>query len=167
MHLEEFLQAWLPGGHFPETWDKLRILTDSRVLGAISDAAINVTAEGHRHAKRIVNRGHFRRVYTTAPEHESNHEEPVKNVAEACIERYGIHNVLYKSFVPKSDPIDDFPVIDSQDKIESSRAMSVVLRHIPIVDIGFVLVDPNHSEQAKTWLQSEIGQILSISAGGR
>ena len=166
MHLEEFLKAWLPGGHFPEAWDKLRDLTDSKVLGAIGDANMNDSAEGHVHAKRIMNRGHFRRVYTTAPEDRTNHEDPVKAVAEACMQRFGNDYVLYRSFVPKSDPIDDFPVIDSQGRIESSRAMSVVLRNIPLVDIGYVLVDREYSEQAKSWLQSEREQILSSSAGG-
>ena len=166
MHLEEFLQAWLPGGHFPETWDELRFLTDNRVLAAISDAAMNASTDGHRHAKRIVNRGHFRRVYTTNPEDRLTHEEPVKAIADACIDRYGIDNVLYKSFIPRSDPVDDFPVIDLQNKIESSRVMSVVLRNIPIVDTGFVLVDPDYAEQARSWLQSERSQILTNSAGG-
>ena len=60
----------------------------------------------------------------------------------------------------------DFPVLDSQGNVESSNALSIPLKQIPVVDVGYVLIDPNKAADAIGWLQSEKDSILHRAANG-
>ena len=150
LHLEEFLKYWLPGSRFPERWEELKDLTDIQVLSAIAEAEQDQHAKGHIHASRIVNRGHFRRAYTPTLEDKDKHDDPVSAVADACANKYDPSIVLRQSFTPQSDPVYDFPVTDSEGNLESSRALSVALQQIPIIDVGYVLIDPETVVEASS-----------------
>ena len=60
----------------------------------------------------------------------------------------------------------DFPVTDSQGNIESSNAISLPLRQIPVVDIGYVLVAPERVLDVRGWIQSNKDSILRHAADG-
>ena len=166
LHLEEFLKYWLPEGRFPETWESLKDLTDIQVLSAIAESAQDQHANGHVPARRIVNRGHFRRAYSPTLEDKNKNDDPVSAVAEACVSKYGHDKVLQHSFTPRSDPVYDFPVTNSEGNVESSRAISVALKQIPIIDVGYVLIDPETVVEARQWIGSEKDSILSSVASG-
>ena len=87
-------------------------------------------------------------------------------MAEACASKYGHDKVLQHSFTPRSDPVYDFPVTDSEGNVESSRALSVALQQIPIIDVGYVLIDPETVVEARQWIRSEKDSILSSAANG-
>ena len=160
LHLEEFLNEWLPGGQFPEDWDALRALTDNQVLSAIAESARHESMAGHEHARRIVSRGHFRRAYTLTPRDTETYVDPVSAIAVACVERYGASGVRQRSF-RQSGPVTEFPVSDSQGNVESSSDVSTPLTQVPVVDIGYVLVDPAVVDDARDWIRSNKDSILS------
>ena len=166
LHLEEFLRDWLPGGLFPEDWDSLKSLTDKEILSAISESARDQTVPGHDPARRIVNRGHFRRAYAPTLGDKEMNDDPVSAVAAACVKKFGEHAVRQRTFPPRSGPVTDFPVLDSQGNVESSNALSIPLKQIPVVDVGYVLIDPHRVVDAIGWIESEKDSILHRAANG-
>ena len=166
LHLEEFLKAWLPGGLFPEDWDNLKSLADNEVLSAISESAREKSAPGYDPAKRIVERGHFRRAYAPTLHDKELLDDPVAAVADACSKKFGAHGVRQRTFPPKAGPVTDFPVTDSQGNIESSHAVSLPLRQIPVVDVGYVLIAPESVADARRWVRSNKDSILGRAANG-
>ena len=166
LHLEEFLKGWLPLGRFPDRWETLKNLTDIQVLSAVVESAQDRSADGHGPANRLVDRGHFRRAYALTPDDKELHEDPVSALSDACAEEYGGNRVRQRSFPPRSDPVTDFPVTDSGGDVESSHALSITLKQIPIVDIGYVLIDPENVVDARRWIRSEKDSILSRAANG-
>ena len=160
LHLEEFLMAWLPDGQLPVEHERFLLLNDNQILEAISESERDVGCKGHEHASRIVNREHFRRVYTPTLSDKEAHDDPLSAVAEACRERYGTENVRNRSY-PPSEAQTDFPVLSPDGRVESSNALSNPLRNIPLVDVGFVLVNPDHAQDARKWIRSERDSILT------
>ena len=165
LHLEEFLKEWLPGGQFPESWNDLQALTDNQVLSAITESAQNDSMPGYGPAQRVLSRGHFRRAYTLTPGDTERYVDPVSAIAEVCVGRYGESKVRQKSY-RQSDPITEFPVADSQGNVESSRTVSTPLTQIPVVDVGYVLIDPTDVDDARDWIRSNKDSILSQEING-
>lgn len=60
LHLEDFMSEWLADGRLPEVLPQYLALSDSNVLAAIRDAAIDQSKPGHGHAKRFLDRTHLR-----------------------------------------------------------------------------------------------------------
>lgn len=70
LHLGDFLGTWLPGGVFPVDLDVFLSLQDSHVNVAMAEAAANGRNPGRDHARRILERDHFRLAYEVRPEDE-------------------------------------------------------------------------------------------------
>ena len=165
LHLTEFLKKWLSGGQFPQEWDVLQVLTDNQVLSAIANAAQDESTPGHDAARRIVNRKHYRRAYTLIPDDTEKYENPVAAIADACSEEYGADKVCRYTY-QQPNPITEFPVVDSLDQIESSHSVSIPLRQIPVVNVGYVLIDPDVAGKARDWIRSNKNSILSCATNG-
>lgn len=60
LHLVKFLEAWLPDGRFPEDVTRFLGISDSVVTAAIINAANDIGAAGHSHAKVFFDRSHFK-----------------------------------------------------------------------------------------------------------
>ena len=165
LHLKEFLLEWLPEGKFPQEWDHLKTLTDDQVLSGIADAAQDQRLPGYSAARRIVSRGHYRRAYTLTPSDTMEHENPVDAIVDACSDEYGADKVR-KSAYQQSNPVTEFPVLDSQGQIESSLSVSTPLNQIPVVNVGYVLIDPEIVDEARDWIRSNKDSILSSGTNG-
>ena len=165
VHLEEFLRTWLPGGRFDVQEGELLRHTDNEVLQAISEAASDTSADSHVHAIRIVNRQHFRPVYILGLSDREGHDDPVETVYQECVRKYGADTVRKKIYY-QSTPAPDFPVLDHRGRLVSSHSISEPLRHIPVVNAGFVLMDPNLSVEAGEWVEAEKRRILASSLEG-
>ena len=64
IHLMDFLAEWLPNGKFSVDPREHLSLTDNEVTAAIRDAANHPEKVGHIHARRIIDRQHFKLLYT-------------------------------------------------------------------------------------------------------
>ncbi len=159
-HLQQFLQAWLPGARFSTNIDKHQQLTDNEVLSAMSDAAVDPACAGHQAADRIVNRKHFRVLYALTNDDREKHEHPLDTIFEASVEEFGKENVNKVEYIQQR-PVSDFPIRTSDGKVVSSHYFSDVLNGVPIVDIGIVLVAPDIESDAANWLRGNRVSILS------
>ena len=164
-HLQQFLQAWLPCGRFSTNIDDHQRLNDNQVLSEISRVANDTSAPGQEAADRIVNRKHFRRLYTPTREEKAEHDDPLTAVFDGCVSKYGkdkVHKSEYNQ--PRQAP--NFPVLTSEDEPVSSHSLSEVLQQIPIVDVGVLLVAPEIAKDASGWLGEEKVSILKRAQEG-
>src|SRR5258708_6729381 len=76
-HLLEFLKAWLPDGRFSTDVGKHLAMTDNEVNAAMMAAAYDPKLPGHRHARAVFCRDHFRLVYERNPDFSQSRRIPV------------------------------------------------------------------------------------------
>ncbi len=163
-HLKQFLQAWLPDGHFSTDVGTHQQLTDNEVLAELARASKDPSSPGREAADRIVYRTHLRHLYTPTREDKANYGDPLAAVYEAVASKYG-KDSIYRSEYTQSTPDSKFPVHDAQGNVVSSHEISNVLPHVPIVDVGVILVAPEIVEDASKWLGSNKESILSKNSG--
>ena len=161
IHLAEFLREWLPGGQFPLDEEAFLRLNDNKVLEGIAESAQDRGSPGHKQAARIVERNHFKRVYSPTLADKNEHGNPVEAVAKACAERFGEANVRRREARVPDEEQQQFPVLSPDGSVESSHALSTALSNIPTVDAEYVLIDPEYAEEASRWIRSEKDSILA------
>ncbi len=165
IHLKEFLAEWLPQGQFPTTEAELRHLTDNEALQAISIASEDPSVAGHEHAARIVERRHYRPLYTTTLSDREKYDDPLTTIFKECIGQFGEDAVRKVSYA-QSEVGATFPVIDTRGRIVSADTLSSPLSSIPTVDVGIVLMDPALVLNARNWLDKNKEEILDASLKG-
>jgi len=67
IHLKDFLKDWLRGGYFPTGIKQHLEITDNEVTAELLLSAREKGAAGHVHARRIIDRQHFKRIYERTP----------------------------------------------------------------------------------------------------
>ena len=165
LHLQQFLQAWLPYRRFPTEIDELQSITDIEVLFALAKAAADTSAAGHEAAERIVNRKHFRRLYSQTRSDKALYENPLAAISGAAVKQYSKEQLLTKSY-RQAEPTSAFPVRNSDGTIVSSHTISEVFQQTPLVDVGVVLIAPELANDARRWLRAEKDSILSQAMSG-
>ena len=163
-HLKQFLQAWLSDSGFSTDADVHRKLTDNEVLVELARASRDPSSPHHEAANRIVNRKHFRHLYTPTRDDKATYGDPLAAVYEAVASQYG-EDKVHKSEYTQHRPNSKFPVHDSEGSVVSSHEISSVLPHIPIVDVGVILVAPEIVEDASKLLGRGRKAILSRNSG--
>lgn len=158
-HLGQFLRAalgtpLLPQGEiggFPENLERHLSLTDNEVLSAIRVANLDALAPGHRWARRLERREHFRLLYRSRQQP----DVPLaRRIAVAAREEFGPAQVIY-------DPVErrpgrlDFLLLD-RSGVQSAQASSRLLRELPPVSAEYVFIAPEVREQARLWLRDEL-----------
>ena len=159
-HLKQFLQEWAPGHRLSANLEEHQHLTDNEVLAHISRAARDPSAPGHSPASRISGRKHFKPVYVQTRQDKEEYEDPLTAVFSRCLAAYG-ESKVHKGEHLQSSPVPDFPVWDSAGSVVSAYGISNVLPHIPRVDVGLVLMDPDSAAEAKGWIEQNRPSILS------
>ena len=159
-HLQDFLAEWLPEGRFSTDLDAHLALTDLEVLAAIRQAAANSEAVGHVHARRIVDRRHFRLLYQRDPNDLEVTMEPVAAIHAAAVARFG-EDAVKRGKAGKSEGDVDFPVKPLSGPVGSSASWSPTLRSVPPIAFDGVFVDPDLVDSARSWLEKERKPILS------
>lgn len=160
LHLGEFLKAWLaPSGRFPTDVDEYLALTDAEVTTALRHAAIDAERLGHDPAQRIVNRQHFKRIWT----HNRRDIETNANAGEviylAASAEFDASRVRHDRYIAKGVGI-DFPVELSDRQVVSAQAHSSVIEKLPPIPIDTVFIHPDLKVKAQTWLNDHLVQIL-------
>ena len=162
-HLIEFLRSSLCEGKFPTSHKEMLRHNDVTVLNAMIEANADSSKAGSVHARRIIRREHFKRVYSKNPAAIANNLDIVKTICDGLKERYGQENVIRDSLEPKSESL-HFPVLDHQDRIVSSDFLSSVLRRIPEAEFDSIYVHPDKEADASKWLESNIEELLRQSS---
>jgi HD superfamily phosphohydrolase len=160
IHLMDFLREWLPDGRFPTAIEEHLRLTDNQVTAAVLDAAHSPSENGHVHAKRIVNRNHFRLIYKRNPEDIQLNPEACEAIFRAACEELDEDSVRYDHWRDRDSTV-DFPVLTKDGRIASSLSMSETLTHLPPIAVELVFVDSAVHEQAEAWLKERRREIIN------
>jgi HD superfamily phosphohydrolase len=159
LHLINFLSKWLPGGKFPTTPSQILEYTDIEVTNGIFEAARDSSRPGHDAAKRILDRKHFKVVYSHNPDDASKHPEPGCAIYAGLCKKYGSDKVHHDPFVEKGG-VFYFPVLDRDERIVTSSQKSDTLANIPTVTVDNVFVDPIYADEAKQWVRCNRDSVL-------
>jgi len=159
IHLRDFLRGWLPGGTFPLDLPSYLAITDNEVMSAVLAAAADPAKPGHIHAKRIVCRGHYQKLYERNPHDQERNPDAPQLVYEAVRDRYGDDVVRLDSYRER-DRASDFPVLEDDDRIASSWAISSVLKEVPLLAVDYILIERSRRDEAAAWLDMRRDDII-------
>jgi HD superfamily phosphohydrolase len=163
VHLRDFLADWLrsrrdDGRFSTSVEDHLRV-TDNEVMAAILEAARKQDLPGHIHARRIVERDHFHRVYEWNPVDAKVNPAAAEAVFLAACDRYGEERVRRDSRPPKNEGV-DFPVLIQDGRVASSLELSQALQQLPAAAFDFVFVEGSLTQEAREWLKADRTNII-------
>jgi HD superfamily phosphohydrolase len=167
VHLRDFFVDWLrsrrdDGKFSTSVEDHLRI-TDNEITAAILEVAREGDLPGHTHARRIVERDHFHRVYECNPVDAKVNLAAAEAVYLAARERYGEERVRRDSRPPKNEGV-DFPVLIQDGRVASSLELSQALQQLPAAAFDFVFVDASVTEDARDWLKADRTKVIQLKA---
>jgi len=160
IHLRDFLKEWLPKGTFGTTIAKHMSLTDAEVTSALRRACKSKRAKGHEHARRILNREHFKVLYTRNPDDIEQNPDAVEVIHSAAQKKFGAEHVRVDAYTQRGGA-PDFPVLEKDGRIVSSLAESQTLKNLPVVATGYVFVSRECQAEALAWLQQNREDILA------
>ena len=157
-HLLEFLKA-SPGGRFSTDVEQHLGMTDNEVNAAMMKAAYDPSARGHRHARAIFCRDHFRLVYERNPLDVKKNTRAAAAVAKFLTDKFGEDSV-YLYTHSETNNRTDFQVRQMDGNVISSLDSSTVLRNIPVVMAEFVFVSGERRSEAEKCIKEGIINII-------
>ena len=161
IHLMDFLKEWLPKKKFSISLEDHLRLTDNEVTAAMLDAALSEDGSGHLHARRIVNREHYKLLYERNPKDLEINLEAGKVVFEALSTEFGDSQFRSDRYYQRSGA-PDFPVKLRDGQVVSSLVKSEALSRIPVVSIDYVFAERSVFENAKEWLSENRTEIIQL-----
>lgn len=161
IHLKDFLAAWLPSGRFPTSVAEHLGRSDNEVMSALNAAAFDTSAPGHDAARRIICREHFRVLYQRNPGDQDRTVHAVSRIFRAARARFGSEHVKIDQQPAKGAPTFDFPVLQRDERVVSSLAVSEALNHLPAANFGYVFVSPEKRAAAHAWLDDNREGLLT------
>lgn len=159
IHLRDFLKEWI-GGTLPTNSEKHLQLTDNEVMTALLKAARDDAEIGHVHAKRFVDRQHFKMLYERNPSDHSINKEAVGLIYQSLVEKFGTDGIRRDSYVPRAASL-DFPVLCRDGQIESSLNLSETLQKIPSATFDLILCDRAIQASAASFLKANLQEIIA------
>jgi uncharacterized protein len=159
IHLRDFLTTWLQNGIFPVEVKNHIQISDNEVFVELFKAAHECNYSGHDHAKRIVNRNHFKVLYKRNPDDISKNLEAPKFIFKEVSKKFGTENVRCDSYNQEGG-VYDFPIRNSDGRITSAFSMSDVLKNIPTLAIDFIFINPEYRSEAEKWLSKNLEHII-------
>ena len=161
LHLVDFLKEWLRGGVYATDLENHLKMTDNEVTAALWRASFEEDTTGHVHARRIVQREHFKRLYQRNPEDVSINPEPGKSVFKALKTEYGKEYFRHDRYSQESGAL-DFPVRMRDGRIVSSLVFSDTLQNVPVISIDNVFADRVLFDKARKWLDENHSTIIKL-----
>lgn len=156
-HLVDFLTEWLEGGQFSIDTNTHLSITDNEVTGAFLSVARDKTKPGHNWAKILSGREHFRVLYSRLPQDVERDPDVAFTLGQAARDQFG-DKVRYARRFDKGGAV-EFPVLMDDGKTPSSKAVSKVLRQIPVITEEYVYVDRSILRDAERWRDKELDQL--------
>lgn len=164
IHLKEFLKEWLERGIFPTDVEEHLRTTDNDILVGIARAASRPSERGYEPAVRVATRTHFKLLYERNPTDYQRNPVIVDAIHTAATQEFGPQRLRVDSYRPKVG-LPDFPVMQSDGRIESSLNVSEAIRLIPSVVVGYVFVDGDILSEARRWLRTKLEAIIEQGLG--
>jgi HD superfamily phosphohydrolase len=162
LHLKEFLQAWLPDGTFSTKCTDHLNLSDVEVLSAIRAASPSKKQKGHKAAKRIDCRDHFKRLYSVLPNDRIGGVfNPGATIAAAAVQKFGAEMIRHDA-VPAKMSAPDFPVRTHDGTIQSSLRVSEILSKLPVLEYDAVYCDASIRTDAEKWRDANKSKLLNL-----
>ena len=166
IHLKDFLKDWLDDGRFPTAIEDHLRLTDNEVTAALLNAARDLGSNGHNHARRILDRDHYRLLYKRNPVDIEINPEAARAMFKATCEKFDPNLIRLDQWRQKDSNV-DFPVHSKDSRIVSSLAMSESLVHLPTIAVDYIFADSSILEEAEAWLEEERDEIIRRAPGDR
>jgi len=165
VHLVDFLKAWLPDGKFRVGLDDHLNMTDNEVWVGIRQVSRDPGHPGYDPARRILERNHYKVLYTRSAADQEVWSEPGAAVAEWAAKEYGPENVRHRK-PRKSGGSIEFPVLEVGGSVSSSVAISELLRNLPPNASDLVFVRPDLRDDAvwKLKRKDKLREILEEAA---
>jgi uncharacterized protein len=159
-HLKDFMAAWLRTGRFTEEWQDMLAIDDNKVFAAMWHEATR--ENGMRQlADRIVRRKHFKSAYELNPQHKRLHPPMVDDAFNLLVERYGKEAVRKNVYTAKAEA-SKFRVVDGDGKLAYGDQVSPdVIGRLPVVDIGFVFVEPDLRDEAHDLVVKQFSRVYA------
>ena len=151
IHLKDFLKSWLPNEVFSTAVEDHLMITDNEITASILEAAGNADLEGHKSARCIINREHFRCIYQRNPEDILKNPDAATAIFNAACDRFGAENIRADRYKQKGGS-PDFPVYTTDERIVSSLTISEVLTQLPVIATDYVFISPEIRGEAEKWL---------------
>ncbi len=151
LHLIRFLEDWLPGGKFSVELGEHLAMSDNEVLSSMARAARDAEAPGHDAARRIFRREHYKLLYDRTRDEAARNPEVVSVVAEEVEREFGQGTVISDEPGDTRKP-PDFPVLTTGGDVVSSETVSDVLKHMPVISLGYAFIRPDLYERGREWL---------------
>ena len=165
IHLKDFLKMWLEDGNFPTDVDGHLRLTDNEVISAMCEAVRDPNSKAFDPAMRIIQRKHFKVLYTRNPNDIVINRWAGAQIFQAACEEFGEENVRHDN--PKlSASSATFPVLEYDNRIVSSGSKSDTLQRLPEIAIDTVYVHPEKSVEAMKWLSKNREEIIQPESEG-
>ena len=158
IHLKDFLLKWLPNGKFSIQPEELLKVTDNEVNVAIQKSADDISSVAYKEAQRIVNRQHFKHLYSLMQSDFNKNPNIVEELVTEAMEKYGNDNIKRDFNLPKKAP-DIFPVLlKTDERVVSSLERSSTLNQIPLSKFDYIFAEPKIFDQAHKWLKEKLDQ---------
>jgi len=155
IHLRDYLMEWLSEGKFSTELEEHLKITDNEITSAIRIAALDEKREGHIHAKRIIERNHFKPFYEINPDDMEKNPNAVKLIYDAACKEFG-EKYFRRDPYEQKGVSPEFPVQERDGRVASSLSLSPqVLKNLPYVVIDYVFVDPEIKSKADKWLEKK------------
>lgn len=160
-HLVDFLRQWLPKQQFPVDVEGHLKISDAEVIAAMNEAAHRESSPGHKPAKLISERKHFKLVYTRNPTDIAVKPNACDLIGEALVGEFGSALIKRDSYRQKGGS-PDFPVLMRDNRICSSISASNALEKIPVVAIDYVFAEREVTQKVINWLEKNRSKILNV-----
>ncbi len=158
-HLKAFLQRWLEKGKFSGQWQDMLRVTDNNVLAALHQAALDQNDPFYGPAALLMNRRHFRTVYSQVTAHKLRCPTVLEDMMAYAQDQFGPDNVLKDHYLAKSEP-NDFFVLTTNGSIEKARQISGIIANVPVMEVGLIFVEPSLEEKAKRQIDTHLKTLL-------
>lgn len=159
IHLKEFMLAHFGEQKYPSDLAGHLATTDNEIATAMAVATRDPALAGHLAAKLIVDRTHYRRVYSRNPAIDQNRLDAGAVIFAAVIEKFGEANVRFDSYRQKSNP-SDFPVLCDGGIVQSSLSLSEVLVKTPLTAVDFIFCEKEIADEVRRWIEANQIDIL-------
>lgn len=165
-HLIDFLKEWLPGGRFKPDIDYHLSLTDSEIIAAMRKADYDGNMAGHRWARRLARRKHFRVLDPGRPQDAGRNPQVAEAICRAAQAEFGA-DLVRAAHPPSRKTQLEFPVLMESGEVVSALSASEALRAIPVPAPGYVYADEEILDKATKWLQKHRKQVIRKAMKGR